>query len=95
MLVETDVILAIIKTDDPLRRYAVKVFELMNLVLSPFCLLELNFLRRAGKLEVQNFEEFSSALSDLIASKGIRLITDKPRYHQQASLLERVSSDVF
>ena len=89
LLVETDVLLAVMKVDDPLREYGVKVFGLENLALSPFALVELNFLSRAKKLDIQDFEGFSSALSDLITSKEIRLIADKPGYHRQASLLER------
>jgi hypothetical protein len=42
--VETDVVLAVIKTDDPLHEYGIKAFELRNLILSPFSFVELNFL---------------------------------------------------
>jgi predicted nucleic acid-binding protein len=88
LLIETDIILALIKMDDPLRQYAVKVFELENLILSPFSLLELNFLKRFGKIEIRDPETFTSSLSEIINSNGVRLIPDKPSYHHQASLLE-------
>jgi predicted nucleic acid-binding protein len=89
LLIETDIILALIKMDDPLRQYAVKVFELENLILSPFSLLELNFLKRSGKIEIRDPETFTSSLTEIINSNGVRLIPDKPSYHHQASLLER------
>jgi len=89
LLVETDVLLAVIKVDDSLRKYGVKAFEQANLVLSPFALIELNFLRRAKKLVIDNYPGFSLALTELLASHEVRLLADKPEYHLQASLLER------
>ncbi len=74
---------------DPLRVYGMRVFDQENLLLSPFSLVELNLLRRAKKLEISNFESFSSALSELISHYGIDVLSDEPAYHYQASLFER------
>ena len=57
--------------------------------MSPFSILELNLLRRAKKLEIRDLQEFSSALSDLIKKRAVRLLPDKPEYHYQAYLFEK------
>ena len=82
-------LLSVIKSGDPLRKYGIRVFEEKNLTLSPYSLVELSILRRSRKIEVENYDEFASSLSDLIASKEVRLIGDKPSYHRQAFLFEK------
>lgn len=88
MLIETDVLLAVINPNDPLRGYARKVFDLVDLLLSPFSLLELHLLARARKLEIINFEVFARDLATLLALQGIRILSDDPRYHSEAAALE-------
>lgn len=89
LLIETDILLSIIKSDDPLRKYATRVFELSNLRLSPYSLIELSFLERSGKLEIEDPLAFSSALAELVTSNEVQLIADKPSYHHHAIALER------
>lgn len=77
-------------TGDPLREHGIRVFEEgKNIIFSPFSLVELSLLWRSKKLEIQDWEEFSAALSDLMVSKEVHLISDKPSYHYQAVLLEK------
>jgi len=91
MLIETDVLLAAINPDDPLRPYSIKVLDEQretDLLLSPYSLLELSLLERAGKFEIPNFERFSVDLRDLFQAKSIRPLPDKIMYHSQGRVLE-------
>ena len=88
MLIGTDVLLAAVNPKDPNERAAMNVLNHEALSLSPFSLLEVNLLARAGKLEIRNYGHFAGDLSALFASCSIRTLHDKPECHSEARRLE-------
>jgi len=88
LLFETDVLLAAMNPVDQANRSARKVLNQDGLLLSPFSLLEVNLLGRAGKLEIKNFSDFSNYLSALLEMSSIRILSDRPEYHSEAHRLE-------
>jgi predicted nucleic acid-binding protein len=88
LLFETDVLLAALNPNDPLNSTARKVMEQDALLLSPFSLLEVNLLARAGKLEILNFGDFASDLSALLDASSIRTLNDRAEYHSEARRFE-------
>ncbi len=88
MLIETDVLLAAVNPKDPARVSALKVLNHEALSLSPYSLLEVNLLARAGKLEIKEFGNFTNDLSALFDSCSIRTLHDRPKYHSEARRLE-------
>ncbi|MDA4137327.1 MAG: PIN domain-containing protein [Thaumarchaeota archaeon] len=88
MLFETDVLLAALNPNDPLNSPARKVMEQDALLLSPFSLLEVNLLARAGKLEILNFDDFARDLSALLEASSIRILNDRAEYHSEARRFE-------
>ena len=88
MIIETDVLLAALNPGDPLNGPARKVIEQDALLLSPFSLLEVNLLARAGKLEISDFDGFARDLGALLDARTIRTLNDRPEYHSEARRLE-------
>ena len=88
MLFETDVLLAAINPKDPLNAPARKVMGQDALLLSPFSLLEVNLLARAGKLEILNFGDFARDLNALLDARSIRTLNDRAEYHSEARRFE-------
>jgi len=88
LLFETDVLLAALNPKDPLNSPARKVIEHDSLLLSPFSLLEVNLLARAGKLEILNFDDFARDLNALLDANSIRTLSDRAEYHSQARRFE-------
>ncbi len=88
MLIETDVLLAALNPADRANLPARKVLNQEALSLSPFALLEVNLLARAGKLVVKDFGAFASDLSALLDACSIRTFHDTPEYHAEARRLE-------
>ena len=88
MLFETDVLLAALNPSDPLSSAAREVMEQDSLLLSPFSLLEVNLLARAGKLEILNFDDFARDLGALLDANSIRTLADRAEYHSQARRFE-------
>ena len=58
------------------------------LLLSPFSLLEVNLLARAGKLEILNFGDFARDLNALLDASSIRTLSDRAEYHSEARRFE-------
>jgi len=88
MLIETDVLLAVLNPSDPLRSVAKKVLSTEHLLLSPYALLELNLLIRAGKIKVKSFDNFAGGLDAFFRSRGITVLPDNPRNHSIAQQIE-------
>jgi hypothetical protein len=57
-------------------------------LLSPFSLLEVNLLARAGKLEILNFGDFAIDLNALLDASSIRTLNDRAEYHSEARRFE-------
>jgi predicted nucleic acid-binding protein len=88
LIIETDVLLAALNPKDPVNGLARKVIEHDVLMLSPFSLLEVNLLVRAGTLEISDFDEFARDLGALLDARTIRILNDRPEYHSEAHRLE-------
>jgi predicted nucleic acid-binding protein len=88
LLFETDVLLAALNPKDPLNSAARKVMKQDALLLSPFSLLEVNLLARAGKLEILSFGDFARDLSALLEASSIRTLNDRAEYHSEARRFE-------
>ena len=88
MLFETDVLLAALNPKDPLNPQARKVMKQDALLLSPYSLLEVNLLGRAGKLEILNFGDFARDLNALFDASSIRTLNDRAEYHSEARRFE-------
>jgi predicted nucleic acid-binding protein len=88
LLFETDVLLAALNPNDPLNSSARKVMEQDALLLSPFSLLEVSLLARAGKLEILNFGDFARDLNALLDANSIRTLSDRAEYHSEARRFE-------
>jgi predicted nucleic acid-binding protein len=88
LLFETDVLLAALNPKDPLSSSARKVMQQDALLLSPFSLLEVNLLSRAGKLEILNFGNFARDLNALLDANSIRTLSDRAEYHSEARRFE-------
>ena len=88
MLFETGVLLAALNPQDPLNTPARKVMRQEDLLLSPFSLLEVNLLARAGKLEILNYDDFASDLNALLDASSIHTLNDRPEYHSEARRFE-------
>jgi predicted nucleic acid-binding protein len=88
LLFETDVLLAALNPKDSLNASARKVMDQDALLLSPFSLLEVDLLARAGKLEILNFDSFDRDLGTLLDASSIRTLNDRPEYHSEARRFE-------
>ena len=88
MLFETDVLLAVLNPKDSLNAPARKVLEQSAMLLSPYSLLEMNLLVRAGKLEISDYAGFARDLDALLAANSIRTLNDMAEFHSEARRLE-------
>lgn len=89
MLIETDIILAAINPEDPANGHARRIFEQEGLLLSPYSLLEVNLLARAGKLVIKNFDDFANDLGTLLDAHSVEVLPDRAEFHSVARGLER------
>ena len=88
MLFETDVLLAAMNSKDPVHTLALKVFGSGTAFLSPFSLLEINLLSRAGKLEILDYKDYANNLGALLNSYSVEVRSDKTLYHSVAREFE-------
>jgi len=89
LLFETDVLLAALNPRDTLNAPAREVLEQSGLLLSPFSLLELNLLVRAGKLEIPDYGKFALDLDALLAASSIGVLSDRAEFHSEGRRFER------
>jgi len=91
-MIETDVLLACMNPQDRHHEEAVKLITSLagKLMLSPFSLIELDMLIRSGRIQVLDYHEFASALSDLLSLYDIRVLPDGPDIHELAWTLRNV-----
>jgi len=88
VLIESDLVIAAINPRDPSRNIAKKIIVENKLTLSPYSSLEINLLVRAKRIKPINFKKFMEDLDDLVRRFEIKLLSDEPRYHGIASILE-------
>ncbi len=88
MLIETDVLLAALNAGDTGSTSARKTIARETVSLSPFTLLEINLLARAGRLDIRAHGQFASDLQALLDANSIPVLADAPEYHAEAYRLE-------
>ena len=88
MLIETDVLLAALNPADPGSKPARKVLGQERLMLSPYSLLELNLLARAGRLSISDYDGFADDLGALLDACSVKTLSDRAEYHASARRLE-------
>jgi predicted nucleic acid-binding protein len=88
LLIETDVLLAALNSRDPLCVTARRVLAHEHLLLSPYSLLELNLLTRAGKIRIREFDNYATKLNAFFRSRGITILPDNPQNHAIAHNIE-------
>jgi predicted nucleic acid-binding protein len=88
LLFETDVLLAAMNSKDPVNNLALKVLGSGTASLSPFSLLEVNLLSRAGKLEILDYKDYANSLGALLNSYSVEVRSDKTLYHSTAREFE-------
>jgi len=86
ILVETDILLALISTED---KHHADVRMLLDKLLgdvkiSPYSLIELDLLLKSGEIIVKEVTAFYDALSDLLEYREIGILPVKPEYHREA-----------
>ena len=86
ILIETDILLALISHEDEHHAEAVSLLNsfLSGSTLSPYALIELNLLLRCGEIVVREVKSFYAALGTLLKYRNIALSPVKPTYHSEA-----------
>lgn len=91
MLVETDLLLALISSGDKHHSEAVRLFDKYagKIALSPYSLIELNLLLKSGVVIVEDPSLFYEALGNLMKYRGVGTYPPKAEYHKVAHALRR------
>jgi len=86
ILIETDIILALVSNEDKHHNEAVKLTDRFEgeIILSPYTLIELDLLIKSGLMVISDTEAFYSALNSLLEYRGIKILPPKPIYHAKA-----------
>lgn len=86
VLIETDILLALISREDKHHIEAVTLLDgiLGNSRLSPYALIELDLLLRSGEIVVREVMSFYTTLSIFLTYRNIALLSVKPVYHGEA-----------
>ncbi len=79
-VIETDIILALVSSRDKHHREAVEIIRsIKSLKISPYALVELDFLILSGKLEVK-IPVFYEAFSKMLSYYDIEIIKPNPKH---------------
>ena len=86
MLIETDILLALISPGDRHHADVVRLLDrlLGEVKISPYSFIELNLLLKSKGIIVREVTAFYKALSDLLNYRAIRTFSIKPEYHSEA-----------
>jgi len=86
VLIETDILLALISPGDRHHSDAVRLLDklLGEVKISPYSFIELNLLLKSKNIIVREVMAFYKALSDLLNYRAIRTLPIKPEYHSEA-----------
>ncbi len=88
LILETDTLLAGMIPDHPYRTSVHNAFQRENIHLSPYTLIEINSIVRAGKLEIESLQSFTRLLARLLSTYDVEILPDSPRYHARAREIE-------
>ena len=91
ILIETDILLALVSVKDRHHKEALKVVDRFKgrTVLSPYSLLELDLIIMSGKILIRDIFSFYQSLSTLLDYRRIKIIPPKPSYHAEANKLRK------
>lgn len=91
ILVETDVLVALVSKGDRHHGEAVRLLDRFEgeTLLSPYALIELNLLVRSSEITVSDVGAFYTALSSLLEYRAVSFLSSKPLYHAKAYELRR------
>ncbi len=86
ILIETDILLALISPED---KHHVEIIKLLDnfvgeLQLSPYSLMELDLLLKSGEIVITEIKTFYTMLSKVLRYRQIDLLLIKPTYHGEA-----------
>ncbi|MGQ9469821.1 MAG: type II toxin-antitoxin system VapC family toxin [Nitrososphaerales archaeon] len=86
ILIETDIILALVSNEDKHHNEAIKLIDKFEreIVLSPYTLIELDLLIKSRLILISDIKAFYSALNSLLEYRGIKILPPKPVYHAKA-----------
>jgi len=92
VLVETDILVAAIDSEDPHHEEARRIIRRLNPILSPYALIELDLLIRSKVIIVKSYQKFWHELNNLLDQYKINVIAPKPLYHAKAQELRTLYS---
>lgn len=86
VLIETDILLALISPGDKHHSDAVRLLDrlLGDVKISPYSFIELNLLLKSKNIIVREVTAFYKALSDLLNYRAIRTLPIKTRISQRS-----------
>jgi len=86
ILIETDIILALVSNEDKHHNEAIKLTDKFEreIILSPYTLIELDLIIKSGLILISDTKAFYSALESLLGYRGITILTPRPIYHAKA-----------
>lgn len=86
-VVESDFLMALSRADDQYHVHARRIISSgEKLLLSPYCLAEINLGSRAIGADVSGF---MAALAETVEGYELQQLPDKARYHARAAILEQ------
>jgi len=85
-LIETDILLALISTEDKHHAEVINLLDKLprDIKISPYSLIELDLLLRSGEIIVKEVTTFYDALGALFEYREIGTFSTKPKYHCEA-----------
>ncbi|MEM1588418.1 MAG: PIN domain-containing protein [Candidatus Bathyarchaeia archaeon] len=91
ILIETDILLALISVEDKHHAEVKKFFNesFREVKLSPYSLIELDLLLKSGEIIVKEITAFYDALSNFFKYRRIITFPIKPEYHREAFKLRK------
>ncbi|MEM3462998.1 MAG: PIN domain-containing protein [Candidatus Bathyarchaeia archaeon] len=86
ILIETDILLALISAGDRHHADAIRLLDEAagDAMLSPYSIMELDLLLRAGEIIVKDIPAFYEALGEALEYRGIGAFPIKLAYHREA-----------
>jgi len=91
MLIETDILLALVSVRDKHHMEVLKLIDRLEgrLVISPYSLIERDLMIRSGRILISDIPAFYQAISTFLNYRRIRRISPKPIYHAEAYRLRQ------
>ena len=86
ILIESDLLRAALSREDKHNTEAVSILDKFEnkLVLSPYSVVEIDLILKAGVIKVSDYEAFHKMLESVLEYRGIKILAPKPIYHAKA-----------